>query len=241
MKVSHDLQTAPPHPSRSTTQTWVPVCTVQNCEFVLVVSADRFSENSWLENCDCGASSAWNVKYRCCVLWLNPAGSIWNPFMMATNESTPLGSRTKIHKPGHFRCADDCRSRFLLRQVDTYNVTLGRVRVTIVVLESSKYYIFWARVYGPPLYPCNSHCPYCHLRHVRLYYIFPRCLINGTIFGLGVGGGSYWTSNVFRFSLQLLLWNISHSNVGFRVKYPLFLSFSNDTLVFSTDFRKILW
>jgi hypothetical protein len=33
-------------------------------------------------------------------------------------------------------------------------------------------------------YPgCNAHAPYCHLWHVRPYYIFLRYLINGTIFG----------------------------------------------------------
>jgi len=33
---------------------------------------------------------------------------------------------------------------------------------------------------------CNAHAPYCHLRTIRLYKIFPHYLINGTIFG---GGG----------------------------------------------------
>jgi hypothetical protein len=32
-------------------------------------------------------------------------------------------------------------------------------------------------------YPaCNAHAPYCHLCPARLYYIFPRYVINGTIF-----------------------------------------------------------
>jgi hypothetical protein len=31
-------------------------------------------------------------------------------------------------------------------------------------------------------YPaCNAHAPYCHLRPLRLYYIFPHYLIHGTI------------------------------------------------------------
>ena len=33
-------------------------------------------------------------------------------------------------------------------------------------------------------YPaCKAHAPYCRLWPVRLYQIFPHCLINGTIFG----------------------------------------------------------
>ena len=49
----------------------------------------------------------------------------------------PWEAVQKSTSPGHFPCADGCRGRFLLHPVDTYNVTLGHVRITIVVLESS--------------------------------------------------------------------------------------------------------
>ena len=49
----------------------------------------------------------------------------------------PWEAVQKSTSPGHFPSADDCRGRFLLRPVDTYNVTLGHVRITIVVLGRS--------------------------------------------------------------------------------------------------------
>jgi hypothetical protein len=43
-------------------------------------------------------------------------------------------------------------------------------------------------------YPaCNAHAPYCHLRPVTLYSIFPHYFINGMIFERKK---SYWTQNV---------------------------------------------
>ena len=62
------------------------------------------------------------------------------------------------------------------------NVTFRRVRVTIVVVKK-KYYIFWVCVCILTCPACKAHAPYCHLRHVRLYYIFSHYLIKGTIFG----------------------------------------------------------
>ena len=61
----------------------------------------------------------------------------------------------------------------------TYNVTLRRVRATIVAVENSKYYIFWECVCSLRYPVTNEHAPYCHLWPVRLYNIFPRYLING--------------------------------------------------------------
>jgi hypothetical protein len=54
------------------------------------------------------------------------------------------------------------------RQAYVSNVTLCRVRVTIVAVENSKYYIFWVGVYSFCYQPCNSHA---------LYYIYgqPGC------------------------------------------------------------------
>ena len=46
---------------------------------------------------------------------------------------------------------------------------------------------------------CNAHAPYCNLWPARLYYIFPRVIINGTLFDK-----TLWNINcVFRLSLQL--------------------------------------
>ena len=54
----------------------------------------------------------------------------------------------------------------------------------------------------------NVHTPYCHLGHAQLNNIFPRYLINGMIFKkkklLNI-------RSVFWFSLQIFVWNISHS------------------------------
>jgi hypothetical protein len=42
----------------------------------------------------------------------------------------------------------------------TYNVTLRRVRVTTVTVESSKYYILWVRFCGLSYPARNAHAPY---------------------------------------------------------------------------------
>ena len=66
----------------------------------------------------------------------------------------------------------------------TYNVTVRRVRVTIVA-EEKQYLLHILSVCVCTLrYPaCNAHAPYCHLWPAPLYSIFPHYLINGTIFG----------------------------------------------------------
>ena len=46
----------------------------------------------------------------------------------------------------------------------------------------------------------NAHAPYCHLRPLRLYYIFPHYLINGTVFEKTLMN----LKCVFLYSLQLL-------------------------------------
>ena len=51
--------------------------------------------------------------------------------------------------------------------------------------KSNMYYILWVCVYSLSYSVCIAHAPYCHLWPVRLYNIFPRYLINGTIFGGG--------------------------------------------------------
>jgi hypothetical protein len=75
----------------------------------------------------------------------------------------------------------------------TYNVTLRRVRVTIVVVEKQ-----WV-LHNPSVCicslsysGCNAHAPYCHLWSAPLYNISTHCRINGRIFGKK----SYWAKNM---------------------------------------------
>ena len=84
--------------------------------------------------------------------------------------------------------------------------------------------------------------------------IFPRYLMNGTIFRAGeggwLGGGSYW-ANIFllwspvqilseKYLISRRIERGSMVDVVLRVKCPLFYSGSDETLGFSTDFWKIL-
>jgi hypothetical protein len=81
-----------------------------------------------------------------------------------------------------------------------YNVTLRRVRVTIVAVEKQSVLSIMS-LFSCRDYPaCNAHAPYCHLCPAPLYSIFPHYLTNGTIFGKQ----SPKTKCVFWFSLQLL-------------------------------------
>ena len=96
-------------------------------------------------------------------------------------------------------------------------------------------------------YPaCNAHAPYCHHWPVRLHSIFPHYVTNSTIFEKK----SYWISNVcFHFLYNVCVKQfsfyeelseiLSYMEIGGHVKYPLFLSFVNETGVFLTTFRKI--
>jgi hypothetical protein len=66
-----------------------------------------------------------------------------------------------------------------------YNVTLWNVRATIVALEkqcTSILHIPRVCVSGLRWPTCKAHVPYFHLWPDHLYNIFPRYLINGTIF-----------------------------------------------------------
>jgi len=102
------------------------------------------------------------------------------------------------------------------------------------------------------IYPaCNAYGPYYRLWPVRVYNIFPRYLINGTIFGKKA---IEHKMSVSIFSTTSV-WNISHSkknSTRYDQKYilvfwyPLLLSDINENCVFSTGFReifkyKILW
>jgi hypothetical protein len=102
----------------------------------------------------------------------------------ATEEAWPL---QLVYNNTHF-CT--------VKHVDCNNT--GNVRITqhcdaveqplLQWWKSNNYYIL--RVWFSSLrYPaCNARAPYCHLWPAPLYNIFPHYLINGTIFGVGVGG-----------------------------------------------------
>jgi hypothetical protein len=57
-------------------------------------------------------------------------------------------------------------------------ITLIRFHANIVAAEKQ----FWVCVCSFRYESCNAHAPYFHLWPVRLYNIFPHCLIKGAIF-----------------------------------------------------------
>jgi len=83
----------------------------------------------------------------------------------------------------------------------TYNVIMRRVRETIVTEEKQWALHNLSECTCSLRYPaCNAHALYCHLWPARLYYFFAHYLLNDKI----LEKKSYWTQNVFWFSLQLL-------------------------------------
>jgi len=127
----------------------------------------------------------------------------------------------------------------------TYNVTLGRVRVTIVAV--GKRWVFrilivccLAFVTGHAM--LMRRIFYCHLWPVWFYHIFPHYLINDTIFGRKCN----WTQNVF-FDLlysfcpeHFSFWGklsetLSQMHIGLHVQYRSLLSHFNKSLFFWTD------
>jgi hypothetical protein len=63
----------------------------------------------------------------------------------------------------------------------TYNVTLKRIRATIVAVKSNEYYTTCVCICRLSYPACNSYAPYYHLWPASLYYIIPHYLINGMI------------------------------------------------------------
>jgi len=63
-------------------------------------------------------------------------------------------------------------SRFLHDSQCTYNLTLRRVRATIVAVESITCYTTWVCICSPRYPAYNAHAPYCHLHPVWVHYIF---------------------------------------------------------------------
>ena len=115
-----------------------------------------------------------------------------------------------------------------------------------MTVKFNKYYIFW--VCGCSLsYPACKYAPYCHLWHARLYNIFFRIISkNGTILG---EKKLLNTKCVFRFSLQTLSEIFFNLRIFERVmvknvnrsscNVPAIFAHFNETLIFSTNFRKI--
>jgi hypothetical protein len=90
----------------------------------------------------------------------------------------------------------------------THNVTLRHFPTTIVAVENQwilrKLSVCVCSLRHPA---CNAHAPYCHLWSTALYNIFPRFLINGTIFEKKV---TEYKMSVLML-LTIFIWNISHS------------------------------
>jgi len=109
----------------------------------------------------------------------------------------------------------------------TYNVPSRRVRATIVAVERQWILHSLSVCICGLRYPAwNAHAPYYHLWPATLYNIFPRLLINGTIFEKKLLN----TKCVFWFSLQLLSETflilirnkrdmINKNYIGLHVKY----------------------
>ena len=65
--------------------------------------------------------------------------------------------------------------------------------------KSNKCYVFWVCVNSLRYPACNARAPYCHLWPVRLCYIFPHYLTNGTMFENKLLN----IASIYRFSLYI--------------------------------------
>jgi len=103
----------------------------------------------------------------------------------------------------------------------------------------------WVCVCSLRYQACNVHAPYFHLWPARIYDIFPRYLINGTIFEkryiierkmcVFVQHCSESFLNPRRIERDII-----KMYIDLHVKYPLFLSDLNETWTTSIEFRNIL-
>jgi len=83
----------------------------------------------------------------------------------------------------------------------TYNVTLRRVRATIVAVEKQRVLLnLNACICSGGCLACNARAPYCHIWPALLYSIFPHYVISDTI----IANKLLNIKCVFLFSLQLL-------------------------------------
>jgi len=109
--------------------------------------------------------------------------------------------------------------------------------------KSNMFYTIWVCICSLRYPPCNKHEQYCYLWPARLYNIFPHYLTNGTISDKTLSH----IKCVVWFCLQLLFQNIFHFKKNWMrydqkyiLVFMLFLSYFNETWIFSTYFRKTL-
>ena len=133
----------------------------------------------------------------------------------------------------------------------TGNARIKQYRWAFVQLllqwKSNQYHIFWVCICSLRYPACNAHAPYFHLWNVRLYDIFKHYLIKGKI----LEKKKWLNKNVsFNFLNNIRLKNFSFWEgmsdtwlkiyVLLHVKYPIISSNFNETLIFSTYFKKIV-
>jgi len=112
--------------------------------------------------------------------------------------------------------------------------------------KSNKYYMFSVYICSLRCPACNAHAPYCHWWHVRLYHTFPHYFIHCTTFGKSYGTQNVCFDFLYNVCLKSFSFYESWSEIWLKTctslhaKYPLFLSYFDETLTFSTDFRKII-
>ena len=112
--------------------------------------------------------------------------------------------------------------------------------------KNNNYYIFWLCVCRLRYLACNSHAPYCHLWSAQLYNVFLPCLINGKIFGGNKVIQHKMHIKILSKTLAETLYLVGRIERDMTKLYMilhvtclLFLSYFNETLIFSKDFRKI--
>ena len=136
--------------------------------------------------------------------------------------------------------------------VEIYTNNAGNVRVTNTEARlrnyccrgkaiSITYFCVWASACSFTNPVCIAP-QYCHLRPLWLHHIFRHYLINGTIFGKKVTEHKtcfviLHNSYLKQFSFYEFSEILTQMQKSLQVKYPLFLSYFKETLIFKTDFR----
>ena len=109
--------------------------------------------------------------------------------------------------------------------------------------KCNNYNTTWVCICSPRYAACNIHLLYCHLWPAPLYNIFPRYLINGTIFEKSYWAGNMWVDILYNFFsekffiLRRIEWDIENV-YWYSCKYLLFLFNFNATRIFWQIFEK---